>query len=1238
MMTGNFLQHCKRLIIILLLLFFSSSLSFSQTILSGNLNQPSSHVSAIGTGTVTVDDVSGFAANDFVLLIQMQGVEIYTNLANYGVLVRKKGEPGLHEFMKVLAVDTDLKTITFWSDFKNTYNILGNLQVVRVPYYNSATVTGTLTSNPWNPVSKSGGVLSMIVGRSIKLLANIDMSGKGFSGGSNSTGTGICQSTDPVAYKKDFYDMSDANSGYKGEGASNYALSIVSLDDPVSPGYMKGQGPSFNGGGGGNGRYSGGGGGANIGIGGKGGKEDLSCSSQGFGGSGGQTIDPLSLPNTIFPGGGGGSSTSALAGGSGSGGNGGGIVIIVTDTIIGKGGNIISNGSNGGNATGLAGAGGGGGGGTIALSTNSYGPVSDPIKFYVKGGNGGNSDAATGGEGGGGGGGLVWVSTAFTSNAVAVSTEGLRGTPGSPLNNPAFPGNNKPGFIAVLNGFLYNSIWSSVTGESIDSICSNITAPKLTGTNPFGGTPDYTIKWQHSTTSESTGFTDILGETSLDYNPGLLVQTTWFKRIVTDNSTTPIVDQSKPVKIIVHTKISGNLFGSDPNQIICWNQNPAILIPDLGLLNGSYMSDGITHYYLYKWHQNTTDAGWDSSPVADGNATQPTYDPPALTSPTFYKRVVTSGRCIDYGPTVKITVLDTIENNKILNSPPDICFGSTFDDLTATTAPALAGGDNIYLFRWEQKINDAIDWTLATGVNDGPDYTPTMLPQRIPSNQYIFRRIVYSGSNNVCQSVSNSVLLKDFPVITNNTISPVPAICSGSKPADIIGSPGLSGGDTNYTYSWEDSTKFHQWTPIPGVSSAEFPGINLTDTTSYRRIVYAVCSNKSKSIQVIVHEPILNNIIALPTGGVTQTICNNQVPISFLGTPATGGTNIPGDYAYMWKYSTDNSVFTSIPSGGTGINYSPPALTSTTYYKREVTSGKCTVISDPLTVTVLPDITNNTISGIPMVCYSLIPGSITGATLSGGSGVYKYLWEQSTDRGVNWSPAASTNNSSDYQPPALTIATTYRRNVSSGLSDCCKSVSNNFDIGINPLPVSPINAGRDTTIYSVEKLYHMKAIDPALSGTGETGTWALIDGNTSTVDDTSKFNTVVRNLSVGPNSFLWTVHRGPCKLQDSVDIYLNQDFIPQGFSPNGDKKNDTFVIEGLSPDDQHVDVRFVNGAGSEVYSFSGEGENLREWKGWDGKNSAGLDLPEGTYYYMLKITGKSGQVFKRSGFVVLKRY
>ena len=334
---------------------------------------------------------------------------------------------------------------------------------------------------------------------------------------------------------------------------------------------------------------------------------------------------------------------------------------------------------------------------------------------------------------------------------------------------------------------------------------------------------------------------------------------------------------------------------------------------------------------------------------------------------------------------VKITVLDTIRNNKILNSPPDICYGSSFVNITATTtssSPALTGGDNSYIFKWESNINNA-GWGTAPGVSNGPGYNPTELPQRTPSNQYIFRRVVYSGSNNVCSSTSNAVLLKDFPVITNNTVSPVAPVCSGFQPANLVGSktPVLAGGDLSYAYSWMDSTKSHSWAVISGATNADYQPPVLTDTTSYRRVVNSsACQDISKSIRIIVHKPILNNNISVLSDGLSQTICNNQVPTPLHGPVVTGGTGLPGDYAYLWKYSPDNSVFTAVPFGGIAPDYAPPALTVTTYYRRDVISGACSVSSNSIPITVLPLITNNIISGNSRVCYSRIPDLITGAS------------------------------------------------------------------------------------------------------------------------------------------------------------------------------------------------------------------------------------------------------------------
>ncbi len=63
-------------------------------------------------------------------------------------------------------------------------------------------------------------------------------------------------------------------------------------------------------------------------------------------------------------------------------------------------------------------------------------------------------------------------------------------------------------------------------------ICDGSTPSPLTsilGASNYGGTLEY--KWQHSTTDETTGFTDISDSDSDDFVPGTLTVTTWFKRL-----------------------------------------------------------------------------------------------------------------------------------------------------------------------------------------------------------------------------------------------------------------------------------------------------------------------------------------------------------------------------------------------------------------------------------------------------------------------------------------------------------------------------------------------------------------------------------------------------------------------------------------------------------------------------------------------------------------------------------
>jgi len=89
--------------------------------------------------------------------------------------------------------------------------------------------------------------------------------------------------------------------------------------------------------------------------------------------------------------------------------------------------------------------------------------------------------------------------------------------------------------------------------------------------------------------------------------------------------------------------------------------------------------------------------------------------------------------------------------------------------------------------------------------------------------------------------------------------------------------------------------------------------------------------------------------------------------------------------------------------------------------------------------------------------------------------------------------------------------------------------------------------------------------------------------------------------------------------------------IPDGFSPNGDGLNETFIIEGLDAYPGNT-IYIFNRWGNKVFSASPYHND------WDGTSDSDRftgrgALPVGTYFYVLEL--KDGQ--KRSGFVYLTR-
>jgi gliding motility-associated-like protein len=90
--------------------------------------------------------------------------------------------------------------------------------------------------------------------------------------------------------------------------------------------------------------------------------------------------------------------------------------------------------------------------------------------------------------------------------------------------------------------------------------------------------------------------------------------------------------------------------------------------------------------------------------------------------------------------------------------------------------------------------------------------------------------------------------------------------------------------------------------------------------------------------------------------------------------------------------------------------------------------------------------------------------------------------------------------------------------------------------------------------------------------------------------------------------------------------------IPNVFTPNGDGINDVFFVKIKSMSE--INVFIVDRWGHKVYELanSDNGNVL-----WDGKNQAGKEVPEGTYFYVIKASGKDGQTFNKNGTINLFR-
>jgi hypothetical protein len=89
---------------------------------------------------------------------------------------------------------------------------------------------------------------------------------------------------------------------------------------------------------------------------------------------------------------------------------------------------------------------------------------------------------------------------------------------------------------------------------------------------------------------------------------------------------------------------------------------------------------------------------------------------------------------------------------------------------------------------------------------------------------------------------------------------------------------------------------------------------------------------------------------------------------------------------------------------------------------------------------------------------------------------------------------------------------------------------------------------------------------------------------------------------------------------DSIVVERSSLLIPNVFTPDDDGYNDRFMVEAKSL--RFISVEVFSQSGLKVYGFSGEGDRLKDWTGWDGKiNNTSINASPGIYFYIIRALG-----------------
>ena|GEM_PF-1365202 len=538
------------------------------------------------------------------------------------------------------------------------------------------------------------------------------------------------------------------------------------------------------------------------------------------------------------------------------------------------------------------------------------------------------------------------------------------------------------------------------------SICYNTVPQPLTLEN-FIGT---IVEWQSST--ECAGFTNptTIPNTTANYTPTALTQTTCYRAIVQSGNCLPA--PSAPATITVAPEAVGGTVGIA--QTVCTGTSPA-------QLNLSGQTGNIV-----RWESATTCTPF--TPIATILSTTNFIIPDPITQATCYRAIVQSGVNCPEVPSAPVTI--DVEQRSVggsVTANQTLCVQNNGANFTLS-------GETGDIVRWEFST-DCANFSSPVNLQNAGNHT---LNVPVVFQAGCYRAIVQNGVCPLDPSTPAQVTLQDLPVA--GTLGADQTICVGN-PVQALRLTGYTG---TLTWTSAPDQTFTNPTPINNTSDSFTPQ-NLTQRTCYRvTISNPICPSVNSNVVCInVDNQTLAGTIAL-----SATVCQE----SNNGTLTLSGHQ---GNVLRWESAT-NCTDPLNPVGLTTISNQSATQTytnlqQTTCYRAWVQSGSCQPASTPfVTITVVPTTIAGTLAADNTVCFGTSSGVLT---LTGKTGDV-VRWERATNAAFTENFATINNQTTSFEEVSSTVTRYYRVIVKNGI--CPEKISNAVVITVLPSP----NAGR----------------------------------------------------------------------------------------------------------------------------------------------------------------------------------